>query len=164
MVAGVAHQVACTTGIFPLYFWFPAGLLFFEGFHKIFRMSNIPSDLKYTSEHEWVKALGDGTVLVGITDHAQAELGDITFVELPSQGTRIVKGETFGVVESVKAASDLYAPITGEVLKVNSALDVAPDLVNRLPYSEGWMLQLKLTDAGQLDELLEPNAYKALLG
>jgi len=127
-------------------------------------MSDIPASLKYTSEHEWVKVLDDGTALVGITDHAQAALGDITFVELPAAGATLAQGEAFGVVESVKAASDLYAPVSGEVAEINAALDAAPESVNRAPYAEGWMLRITLSDPAQLAALLDADAYAKLLG
>ena len=127
-------------------------------------MSDIPSNLKYTSEHEWLKDLGDGTALVGITEHAQAELGDITFVELPAVGASLERGAPFGVVESVKAASDLYAPVSGEVLEINGGLESAPESVNQSPYEKGWMLKVKLSDASQTAALLDAAAYAALLG
>lgn len=127
-------------------------------------MADIPASLKYTPEHEWLKVLDDGTALIGITDHAQKELGDITFVELPPVGAALAKGDAFGVVESVKAASDLYAPVSGEVVEVNTALDAAPEQVNRAPYADGWMLRVKLADVGQLAALLPADAYAKLLG
>src|SRR5258707_14001936 len=116
-------------------------------------MSNIPSDLKYAKSHEWVKVADDGTALVGITDYAQNSLGDITFVQVPKVGATLKAGETFGVVESVKAASDVYSPVSGTVIEVNKALDANPEKVNQAPYTDGWMLKLKLTnlaDAGAL--------------
>src|SRR5215207_8620153 len=106
-------------------------------------MSNIPADLRYAKSHEWVRSEADGTVTIGITDYAQNSLGDITYVQMPKVGATLKAGETFGVVESVKAASDLYAPVGGSVVAVNSALDSAPETVNRAPYAEGWMLKLK---------------------
>ena len=120
-------------------------------------MSNIPADLKYAKSHEWLKVLGDGTALVGITDYAQNSLGDITFVQLPKAGVTLKAGETFGVVESVKAASDVYAPATGTVLEVNQALEAAPEKVNQSPYADGWMLKLKLS--GDTATLLSPEDY-----
>ena len=127
-------------------------------------MSDIPEHLKYTTDHEWLKPLGDGMALIGITAHAQAELGDITFVELPAKGTVLSKGDTFGVVESVKAASDLYAPVSGEVLECNDDLQEAPDSVNLSPYEDGWMLKIKMTAPEEMNTLLDAQGYKALLG
>jgi len=106
-------------------------------------MSNVPADLRYAKSHEWVKLDRDGTALIGITDYAQNSLGDITYVQMPKVGAALKAGETFGVVESVKAASDLYAPVAGNVLAINSALDNAPETVNTSPYGDGWMLKLK---------------------
>ena len=126
-------------------------------------MSNIPGELKYTAEHEWVKPLGCGEALVGITDHAQNSLGDITFVDLPSDGESFDKGETFGAVESVKAASDLYMPVKGEVLEINSELDATPEVVNNDPYAAGWMIKIKIEDPSELDSLLDAAAYEAIL-
>ena len=127
-------------------------------------MSNIPADLRYAKSHEWLKVAGDGTATVGITDYAQNSLGDITYVQLPKVGTTLKAGETFGVVESVKAASDVYAPVSGTVTEVNTVLESAPETVNRSPYSEGWMLKLKLADAGAANGLLDPGAYGKLVG
>lgn len=126
-------------------------------------MSNIPGELLYTAEHEWVKLLDNGEALVGITDHAQASLGDITFVDLPDAGESFDKGETFGAVESVKAASDLYMPLNGEVLEVNPELDATPEVVNNDPYAAGWMIKIKLADASEAEGLLKPEAYEAVL-
>lgn len=126
-------------------------------------MSNVPSDLRYAKSHEWVKLGADGTVLVGITDYAQSSLGDITFVQLPKVGATFAVGDTFGVVESVKAASDLYSPVGGTVVEVNGALDSAPETVNQDPYAAGWMLKLKL--AGDIPaDLLDAAAYTAHAG
>jgi glycine cleavage system H protein len=127
-------------------------------------MSSVPSDLKYAKSHEWLKLESDGTATIGITDYAQGSLGDITFVQLPKVGATLKAGETFGVVESVKAASDLYSPAAGTVLAVNSALDSAPETVNQAPYEAGWMLKLKLADAGAAGSLLDAAAYTKLLG
>ena len=127
-------------------------------------MSNVPSDRRYAKSHEWLKPAGDGTALVGITDYAQASLGDITYVQLPKVGATLKAGETFGVVESVKAASDLYAPVAGTVLAVNSALDSAPETVNQVPYEAGWILKLKLADPASPATLLDAAAYTKLLG
>lgn len=122
-------------------------------------MSNIPPDLCYAKSHEWVRCESDGTVTVGITDHAQNALGDITYVQMPKVGATLNAGETFGVVESVKAASDLYAPIAGTVTAINGALDSAPETVNRAPYTDGWMIKLKPADPNTLNTLLDPAAY-----
>ncbi len=127
-------------------------------------MSTIPADLRYAKSHEWLKLEGDGTVTVGITDYAQNSLGDITYVQVPKVGATLKAGETFGVVESVKAASDLYSPVTGTVVAVNGALDSAPETVNRAPYSDGWMLKLKPADAGAGSALLDADAYAKLVG
>ena len=127
-------------------------------------MSNIPADLRYAKSHEWLKLEGDGTVTVGITDYAQNSLGDITYVQVPKVGAALKAGETFGVVESVKAASDLYAPIAGTVVAVNGALDAAPETVNRAPYGEGWMLRLKPADPAAFGTLLDAAAYGQLVG
>src|SRR5450432_2115501 len=117
-------------------------------------MSNVPPDLKYAKSHEWLKVAADGTATVGITDYAQNSLGDITFVQVPKVGATLKAGEVFGVVESVKAASDVYAPVAGTVVEVNKALDVNPEKVNQAPYTDGWMLKLKLTDAVLTSALL----------
>src|SRR4051812_33137004 len=127
-------------------------------------MSNIPSDLKYAKSHEWLKASADGTALVGITDYAQNSLGDITFVQLPKVGALLKPGETFGVVESVKAASDVYSPVLGTVLEVNKALDANPEKVNASPYADGWMLKLKLADAADAAALMSPEDYGKSVG
>jgi len=127
-------------------------------------MSNIPSDLKYAKSHEWVKIAADGTALVGITDYAQNSLGDITFIQLPKVGAALKAGETFGVVESVKAASDVYAPVAGTVLEVNKALDANPEKVNGSPYSDGWMLKLQLADPAATAGLLDAAGYSAVIG
>lgn len=127
-------------------------------------MSNIPADLRYAKSHEWVKLSSDGTALVGITDYAQNSLGDITFVQLPKVGASLKAGETFGVVESVKAASDVYAPVAGTVLEVNSALDANPEKVNASPYGDGWMLKLKVADPAAVNALLDAGGYGAAIG
>jgi glycine cleavage system H protein len=122
-------------------------------------MSNVPSDLKYTKTHEWVRDEGDGIVTIGITDHAQELLGDLVFVELPEVGATLDVGGDCAVVESVKAASDVYAPLTGEVTEVNEELADAPEIINQDAYGDGWMFKLKLSDAGELDALLGAEAY-----
>ena len=123
-------------------------------------MSNVPRNLRYAKSHEWVKIESDGTAVIGITDYAQNSLGDITYAQLPKVGTVLKAGETFGVVESVKAASDVYAPISGTVLAVNSVVDKAPETLNRDPYGEAWMLKLKPENPAQLDALLDAAGYE----
>ena len=123
-------------------------------------MSNIPSALRYAKSHEWLKLEGDGTATVGISDYAQNSLGDITFVQMPKVGTALKAGETFGVVESVKAASDLYAPVAGTVVATNPALDSAPETVNSAPYEGGWMMKLKLANPADAAALLDAAAYE----
>jgi glycine cleavage system H protein len=127
-------------------------------------MNNIPDDLKYAKSHEWLKLAADGTALVGITDYAQNSLGDITFVQLPKVGAVLKAGETFGVVESVKAASDVYAPVAGAVIEVNKALEANPEKVNGAPYGDGWMLKLKVGNAAEAVALLAPSDYSKLIG
>jgi glycine cleavage system H protein len=122
-------------------------------------MSNIPSDLKYTQSHEWVRDEGDGTVTIGITDHAQELLGDLVFVELPEVGSELDAGDECAVVESVKAASDVYSPLGGEVVEVNEQLGDAPETINTEAYGDGWIFKLKLTDAGELEGLMDADAY-----
>jgi glycine cleavage system H protein len=123
-------------------------------------MSNeVKENLKYASSHEWVLDNGDGTVTVGISDHAQDLLGDIVFVELPEVGSSCSAGSEFSVIESVKAASDIYAPVTGKVIAVNSTLEDAPETVNTDAYGEGWLCKIELDDAAQLDKLLDAGAY-----
>ncbi len=123
---------------------------------------NIPDDLKYTREHEWCR-LDGGRALVGITDHAQAQLGDIVYVELPDVGDPVKKGESFGVVESTKAVSELFAPLTGKVVEVNSPLSDAPETINEDPYGEGWMIRIELGDVKEVEQLLEGGAYKTFI-
>jgi len=125
-------------------------------------MSNVPADLKYTNDHEWVRDNGDGTVSIGITDHAQELLGDLVFVDLPEVGAELEAGGDAGVVESVKAASDVYSPLNGEVTEVNEKVGAAPESINDDPYA-GWIFKMKLSDAGQLDDLMDAAAYGELL-
>jgi glycine cleavage system H protein len=127
-------------------------------------MSTILPDLRYAKSHEWLKLESDGSVTIGITDFAQDSLGDITYVQLPKVGATLKAGETFGVVESVKAASDLYAPVAGTVLAVNSALESAPETVNGAPYAAGWMLKLKPADPAAARQLLDAAAYGKITG
>jgi len=126
-------------------------------------MSDIPQELKYTKEHEWVKIAGD-TAIIGITDHAQSELGDIVFVELPALGADIKQGSDFGVVESVKTVSNLYAPLTGKVTALNDALAATPDLVNKDPYGEGWIIKAQGFTQAELAGLLSADQYKKEIG
>jgi len=123
-------------------------------------MSNIPADLLYTKEDEWVRVNGDEGV-VGLTDYAQDALSDIVYVELPEEGDSFGIGESFGVVESVKAAADLYMPITGEVLTINEDLPDMPEVLNSDPYGEGWMVKFSISDAAELENLMDPDAYSA---
>jgi glycine cleavage system H protein len=122
-------------------------------------MSNVPSELKYTKTHEWVRDEGDGIVTIGISDHAQELLGDLVFVELPEVGASLDIGGDCAVVESVKAASDVYAPLTGEVTEVNEELADAPEAINQDAYGDGWMFKLKLSDPTELDALMGAEAY-----
>ena len=121
-----------------------------------------PTDLRYTRDHEWVRVDGDEAT-VGITQYAADQLGDIVFVELPDTGRDLDEAKPFGVVESVKAVSDLFAPVSGEVVATNDALTGGPELVNTDPYGDGWMIKLRIADAGQLDDLLDGDAYDALV-
>jgi len=124
---------------------------------------NFPENLKYTKDHEWISVDGDiGTV--GITDHAQGELGDVVFVELPALGTSVSQHKSFGAIEAVKAVSDLYAPASGSVTEVNSELAKTPDLVNKDPYGKGWMVKIRLSNPAELGSLLNAAAYKTLIG
>lgn len=125
-------------------------------------MSDVPSGLQYTKEHEWIRREGDGTVVVGITDHAQHQLGELVYVELPEAGRVLQPGDAMAVVESTKAASDVYAPVAGTVTAVNPALASQPELVNTDPYGQGWLVRLKPAD-GATAGLLDPAAYTALL-
>lgn len=127
-------------------------------------MSSIPSDLRYAKSHEWFRPAPDGTATVGITDYAQSSLGDITFVQLPKVGATFAAGAVFGVVESVKAASDLYAPVAFTVTEVNSALEAAPETLNRSPYEDGWMLKVRPAVPGDYGALLDAAGYAAVTG
>lgn len=121
-----------------------------------------PKDLRYTEEHEWARADGE-TVTVGITDHAQQNLGDIVYVELPTVGVGVNVGDVFGTVESVKAVSELYSPIDGEVVAINENLEGQPELINAEPYDKGWLIRIKPSDLSQLDKLMDADAYDALV-
>ncbi len=126
-------------------------------------MSNVPADLKYASSHEWVRSEGNGVYSVGITEHAQGLLGDMVFVDLPEVGRTVDAGEDCAVAESVKAASDIYSPISGEIVAVNSELESSPELVNSEPYGEGFLFQIKASDESELNNLLDAAAYQATL-
>ena len=123
---------------------------------------NFPTNVKYTNEHEWVRIEGD-EAYVGITDYAQSQLGDIIFVDIPTEGETLEKGETFGSIEVVKTVSDLFLPIGGKIMEVNPALEENPELVNKDPYGEGWIVKIKPTDASEADDLLDAEAYKQLI-
>lgn len=126
-------------------------------------MSELPSDLLYTKDHEWIKLHDDGTATIGITAYAQESLGDITFVEFPEVGATLEIGDTFGVVESVKAASDLYMPVSGEIVEINEEVDAAPELVNQEAFTQGWLLKVRLADDSQVADLMKPEAYAELM-
>ncbi len=123
---------------------------------------DFPDELKYTEEHEWV-LVEDDIVTIGITDFAQEQLGDVVFVELPEVGDDLEMGKSFGVVESVKAVSDIYAPVSGEVVEINDELPNEPEIINSSPYDDGWLVRLKLTDPGELDDLMDADAYQEFI-
>jgi len=123
---------------------------------------NIPNNLKYTEDHEWASVEGD-IATVGITDFAQGELGDVVFIEIETEGETLDKGETFGTVEAVKTVSDLFMPVSGEVVEINEMLADEPELVNKDPFAKGWMIKIKMSNPAELDELLTPEAYKKML-
>jgi len=125
---------------------------------------NFPADLRYTNEHEWIKLIDDSTALVGITDFAQSELGDIVFVEIETEGETIKANGIFGTIEAVKTVSDLFLPVEGTVLEVNSALADSPELVNSDPYGEGWLIKLTVADPSSLDNLMDVEAYQSYIG
>ena len=124
---------------------------------------NVPQDLKYTQDHEWIRVDGD-FAFVGITDFAQSNLGDIVFLEIETVGESLSKGEAFGNIEAVKAVEELYMPVSGEVMEINPVLETSPEVVNKDPYGEGWMVKIKLTDAAELSDLLDSAAYAKLIG
>ncbi len=124
---------------------------------------NIPDDLKYTEEHEWIRVEGD-EIVVGVTDFAQGELGDVVFIELETEGEDLSRGDTFGTIEAVKTVSDLYMPVDGQVVKVNPALEDTPELVNSEPFGGGWMIRIKLSDPSQLDDLIPADKYSTMIG
>ena len=123
---------------------------------------NFPTNVKYTNEHEWIRFEGE-EAYVGITDYARTQLGDIVFVDVPTEGETLEKGETFGSIEVVKTVSDLFLPVGGEILEVNPALEENPELVNKDPYGEGWIIKIKPTDTSEADDLLDAEAYKQLI-
>ena len=123
---------------------------------------NFPVDLRDTSEHEWIRVEGD-EAFVGITDYAQSELGEIVFIDVPTEGETVGQGEVFGSIEAVKTVSDLNMPVTGEVLEINGALDAQPELVNNDPYGEGWIIRISVKDPAELDSLMDAKAYQAIL-
>lgn len=123
---------------------------------------NFPTNVKYTNEHEWIRLEGE-EAYVGITDYAQTQLGDIVFVDVPTEGETLEKGETFGSIEVVKTVSDLFLPVGGEILEVNQALEENPELVNKAPYGEGWIIKIRPTDVSEMDDLLDAEAYKKLI-
>ena len=127
-------------------------------------MANIPDDLRYTEEHEYVRKTSDGNVEIGITDYAQGELGDVVYVELPAVGTKLGKHDVFGTIETVKAVSELFSPIAGEVVEVNGRLDGEPALVNSEPYGAGWMIRIKPDDPSSVDSLMDAAGYGKHLG
>jgi len=122
---------------------------------------NIPGNLKYSSEHEWVKVVGD-SAYIGITDFAQSELGDIVFIELPEVGNTFSVGDIFGTIEAVKTVADLFAPISGEIIEINNALENSPELLNKDAYNAGWIIKIKIDNTEELDSLLDPQSYKGL--
>lgn len=126
-------------------------------------MSDIPAELHYTKEHEWVSVTGD-VATIGITDYAQGELGDIIYLELPEAGTHVGKGDPFGTVEAVKTVEEIYAPVTGEVLEINGALEAHPELANQSPYHDGWLVRIKMSDPSELEQLLDSEAYREQVG
>jgi glycine cleavage system H protein len=129
---------------------------------KKFYQMNIPENLKYTSEHEWISVEGD-VALVGITSFAQGELGDIVFVEIETEGETLAKGETFGTIEAVKTVSDLFMPVGGEVIEFNPALEASPELVNKDPYGQGWLIKIAISNQDELGDLLSASEYQAML-
>ncbi len=131
---------------------------------RVRAMSNIPDELRYTEEHEYVRSESDGVVTIGITDYAQGELGDIVYVDLPDIGTELGKMDVFGTIEAVKAVSELFSPLTGEVVDVNTALDGDPSLINQNPYDDGWMIKLRVQNVATIDELMSATDYAQHIG
>jgi len=126
-------------------------------------MSNIPSQLRYTKEHEWVEQTSDGKFRVGITDFAQAALGDIVYIQLPKVGDQVAQGKVCGEVESTKSVSEIYAPLTGKIVLVNTELDATPEILNSDPYGAGWIIEVEASESTQLDSLLSPTDYQSLI-
>lgn len=126
-------------------------------------MSSVPENVKYTKEHEWISESGSNRFKVGITDYAQSALGDIVYIQLPKMGQTLQQGSVCGEVESTKSVSEIYAPLSGTVVTLNSALDAAPETMNKDPYGEGWIFEVEITDQAQLSSLLDPSAYQALI-
>jgi len=126
-------------------------------------VSDFPTELKYAESHEWVRVEDDGTVVVGITDHAQDALGDIVYIELPEVGTNADAGAEIAVVESVKAASDIYSPISGEIVEINSSLDDQPETVNQSPYGDGWLFRIQISDSEDLQDLMDADGYQSMV-
>jgi glycine cleavage system H protein len=124
---------------------------------------NIPSNLKYTKDHEWIKDEGNGMATVGVTDFAQSQLGDIVFIEIETQGETLAKEEVFGTIEAVKTVSDMFMPVGGEVIEVNPKVTEQPDIVNKDPYGEGWMIKIKMTNPAELNDLLDAEQYKGII-
>ena len=127
-------------------------------------MSNVPAELRYAKSHEWLKLEADGTATIGISDYAQGSLGDITYVQLPAVGIDLAAGDGFGVVESVKAASDIYAPVAGTVLEVNATLDATPEVVNQEPYAAGWLIKIKVANPAEVESMLDAAGYSQEIG
>ena len=123
----------------------------------------VPDELKYTEEHEWIRMEGD-EIVIGVTDFAQGELGDVVFIEIETEGEVLSKGDTFGTIEAVKTVSDLYMPADGEVAEVNPALEDTPELINTQPFNDGWMIRVKISDSSQLDDLLTADQYRSMIG
>jgi glycine cleavage system H protein len=123
---------------------------------------DFPENLKYTKDHEWIRVEGN-LGWVGVTDYAQGELGDVVFVELPAPGTKVQKGKSFGTIEAVKAVSDMYAPVSGEVVEINKEIQSSPEKVNKAPYGEGWFIKMRIANPAELGELLDVNAYRKLV-
>lgn len=124
---------------------------------------NIPADLRYTKDHEWIREEGD-YAFIGVTDYAQGELGDIVFIEVETVGETLEEGETFGSIEAVKTVSDLFMPVSAEIIEFNESLNSSPEMINKDPYGDGWIVKVKIQDAGQLNNLLDPEAYKEHIG
>jgi len=135
----------------------------FLNFKEVIKMSQLPTDLRYTSSHEWVRLEDDGTVTVGITDHAQDALGDLVFVELPEIGSELAQGDACCVVESVKAASDIYMPISGEIVDTNQSLVDEPEIINNSSYDDGWIFKIKPNDEDDIEQLMDASSYESEL-